>query len=473
MKKIVLFAVAMLIFLGVFLLIFTKQTNRLPFLCKDCNVILITLTNLRYDHMSQNGYLRPTSPNLDNFASESLIFDNAFSHSSWTLPESISIYTSLYPYQHKVMDRYDGSVLSQGTLTLVDLLNDNGYKTAAFTGGFDYSPRFGLTSRFGEYQECKSSEGGLTLEAYGKISCSIPKALEWIENNRDSKFFLHVQGFDTHCPFARAEGDMYDASYADTMDFKKCLWTFGKTDPIERDGKEYYPVYSPTSESRASILLGKEDIDHLVALYDETITLSDMDIGYFLDKIKDMSIEEKTIVIFTSEHGDIFGKQGRFMRGGPLGGTFYDDVLKIPLIMKIPGIISARIDGLVQHIDIMPTLLDLLSLPKSKALEGKSLLPLISQNKEVNQYVFAGSEFSSKEDNLYVTESTRVEAVRNKQWKLIREDVIGTTPEPPIFELYNIENDKEELYNLADTKESMLGDLKLLLSSWSENMRKK
>jgi arylsulfatase A-like enzyme len=198
-----------------------------------------------------------------------------------------------------------------------------------------------------------------------------------------------------------------------------------------------------------------------------------MDIGYFLDKIKDMSIEEKTIVIFTSEHGDIFGKQGRFMRGGPLGGTFYDDVLKIPLIMKIPGIISARIDGLVQHIDIMPTLLDLLSLPKSKALEGKSLLPLISQNKEVNQYVFAGSEFSSKEDNLYVTESTRVEAVRNKQWKLIREDVIGTTPEPPIFELYNIENDKEELYNLADTKESMLGDLKLLLSSWSENMRKK
>ena len=370
------------------------------------------------------------------------------------------------------MNRYDGRVLSGETDTLVDILRDKGYKTAAFTGGFDYNSHFGLTSRFGEYQECKSADSGLTLEAYGKISCTAQKALEWIENNRGSKFFAHVQGFDTHCPFARAKGSMYDADYAGSVDFSKCLWTFDKTDPITKDGKTYYPVYSPTSEGKASILLDEQDIEHLIALYDETITLSDEDMGSFLDAVKNMGLWDNTIIIFTSEHGDMFGKNGRFMRGGPLGGTFYDDVLKIPLIMKIPGITSARIDGLVQHIDIMPTLLDLLSLTKSQVLEGKSLLPLVSQGREVNQYVFAGSEFSPAEDNLYLTERTRVEAVRSKQWKLIKEEVIGPTPQPPAFELYDIENDKEELHNLLSAKEGVFEDLKLRLSDWSEQIRK-
>lgn len=449
-----------------------KQKLDVSYLCKNCNVILITLTNLRYDHMSQNGYSRPTSPNLDKFASESLIFDNAFSHSSWTLPESISLYTSLYPYQHKVMDRYDGSVLSQNTTTLVDLLNDANYKTAAFTGGFDYNPRFGLTNRFGEYNECRNEEEELTLDAYGKISCTAPKALEWIKSNIDSKFFVHLQGFDTHCPFGPARGQMYDPGYEGKVDFSKCLWTFDKSEPILADGKEYYPVYSPTTQGKASVLLGEEDIKHLVALYDESITLSDAVLGSFLDEIKKLGLNDNTVIIFTSEHGDMLGKHGRFMRGGPLGGTFYDDVLKIPLVIKIPGITSARVDGLAQQIDIMPTLLDLLSLPKSQVLEGKSLLPLLSQGREINQYVFAGSEFSPAEDNLYLTENTRVESVRNKRWKLIKEEVLGPTPQPPTFELYDIENDTEELYNLAGIEESILDDLKLRLSDWSYKMRR-
>jgi len=471
MKK-TIFTLLVLAPLAIVFIFFVRTQGERSYGCKDCNVIFITLTNLRYDHLSHNGYFRPTSPNLDAFAKESIVFDNAFSHSSWTLPEAVSLYTSLYPYQHKVMNRYDGRVLSGETDTLVDILHDKGYKTAAFTGGFDYNSHFGLTSRFGEYQECKSADSGLTLEAYGKISCTAQKALEWVKNNRGSKFFVHVQGFDTHCPFARAKGDMYDADYAGSVDFSKCLWTFDKADPVTKDGKKYYPVYSPTSEGKASILLGEGDIEHLVALYDETITLSDEDVDSFLKEIKKMGLYKNTIIVFTSEHGDMFGKQGRFMRGGPLGGTFYDDVLKIPLIMKIPGVTSARIDGLVQHIDIMPTLLDLLSLTKSQVLEGKSLLPLVSQGREVNQYVFAGSEFSPAEDNLYLTESTRVEAVRSKQWKLIKEEVIGPTPQPPTFELYDIANDKEEFYNLIGAGGSVFDDLKLRLSDWSGNMRK-
>lgn len=111
-----------LVFFGIAAAFSVRQTRGISDFtppCKDCNVIVITLTNLRYNQMSQNGYLRPTTPNLDSLAQESLVFNNAFSHSSWTLAEGISLFTSLYPFKHGVMDRYDGSVLSPNIPTFL------------------------------------------------------------------------------------------------------------------------------------------------------------------------------------------------------------------------------------------------------------------------------------------------------------------------------------------------------------------
>ena len=473
--------------------------------CKDCNVILITLTNLRYDHLSQNGYFRPTTPVLDALAEESLVFDNTFSHSSWTLPEGISIYTSLYPYQHGVMDRYGGGVLPQDTLTLVDVMNDNGYTTSAFTGGFDYDPVFGLTNRFGEFELCKrGGDGGegQEVQRYGELTCTIPRAVEWLKNNFSTKFFMHVQGFDAHCPFSQEGGYMYDKDYGGTVDYSKCLWTFGRSEPQTIDGKTYYPVYSPRSEGKASILLGEEDVNHLIALYDESITVSDKLIGSFLEEIEKLGLNDNTIIIFTSEHGDMFGKHGRFMRGGPLRGTFYDDVLHVPFFIKHPKIKPARLDGLVEQIDIAPTLLDFLAIPQEPSFQGKSIVPLIMDAEEIHEYVFAGSEYSPREDNIYFHENTRTEAIRSKKWKLVRETVLGentasSTEGVPVssVELYDMINDKEELHNLAPAieeklskskrllwrlglgpiflseEERILIDLQSRLSSWSEKIR--
>jgi len=492
--------IVFLLFLGLLFVAAPKTTHDLTsdgtpdYACKDCNVILITLTNLSYDHLSQNGYSRPTSPNLDALSKESIVFDNAFSHSSWTLPESISLYTSLYPFQHKVMNRYSGSALAEDIPIFLDVLNDNGYSTAAFTGGFDYNPVFGLTNRFSEYEEC--AEGSEQVDDYGKLTCAVPRALDWIKNNLDKKFFVHAQGYDTHCPFSRAKGSLYDKDYKGTVDYSKCLWTFDKTEPQVIDGKTYYPVYSPTTEGKASVLLGEDDIHHLVALYDETIALSDEAIGSFLDEIKNMGLWDNTIIIFTSEHGDMFGKNGRFMRGGPLRGTFYDDVLHIPLLIKHPKITPARLDGLVEHIDIAPTLLDFLSLPKPSSFQGESLTPLIMRNKEVRDYVFAGSEYKPGEGNLYFADNTRVEAIRGKQFKLIKEIITTSDPPAETLEFYDIINDREELHNLAGViqgrqsafkkfledlgldlifvsqEERIFYDLESRLSRWSESIRK-
>jgi len=442
-------------------------------LCKDCNVILITATNVRYDHLSQNGYFRETSPNLDALAKKSLVFDNAFSQSSWTLPEGISIYTSLYPYQHGIMNRFDGAALLQSDLTLIDILNENEYITAAFTGGFDYNPIFGLTNRFGTYEECKGDSDSAT-SGYGEFSCTISKAINWVKNNSDEKFFMHIQGFNAHCPFSQEGGYIYDKEYDGTVDYSRCLWTFDKSEPEVIDGKPYYRVYSAAKEGegRESTLLDEDDIKHLIALYDESISESDALIGTFLEEIEELGLADNTIIIFTSEHGDMFGKYGRFMRGGPLRGTFYDDVLHIPLLIKHPKAAPALLDGLVEHIDIVPTLLDFLSIPQNPSFQGKSLIPLILKNEEVHQYVFSGSEYNPGDDNDYFTQKTRLEAIRSKEWKLIKESVLSLTSQGPVFELYDIVNDKEELHNLADRGGDVFEDLKSKLSGWSNEMRK-
>ena len=460
--------------------------------CKDCNVILITMTNLRYDHMSLNGYYRLTTPNLDKFAKESLVFDNAFGHSSWTLPESISLYTGLYPYQHGIMNRYDGSKLPVATSTLIDVLNLNGYKTAAFTGGFDYNPEFGLTNRLNEHEECtkglqepsyprqKGPRITVGPSQYGEFNCTIPKAIEWLKTNLSNKFFLHVQGFDVHCPFSQKGGYIYDKDYAGSIDYSGCLWTFDRVKPIIKNNKTFYPVYSAKTGTSSAILLGERDINHLTAVYDEAITFADLAVGQLLYEVRNMGLNDKTIIIFTSEHGDMFGKQGRLMRGGPLRGTFYDDVLHIPLVIKNPKLAAKRIDGLVGHVDLMPTLFDFLGLKqfttagKSQVRLGKSLLPLILQNQEINKYIFAGSEFTPNENNIYFSQKTRADAVRNKEWKLIQETVFDSAMQNnrlQTVELYDIINDKEELRNLADVKKDKVYELQSKLSSWQRKIK--
>lgn len=444
--------------------------------CKDCNIVLITMTNLRYDHMSQNGYFRLTTPNLDELSKGALVFDNAFGHSSWTLPEGISIYTSLYPYQHGVMNRFDGSVLSKNTPTLVDVLKNSGYITAAFTGGFDYNTKFGLTDRFDHYEECTKGQGqnyprqpGPRIggpSKYGEMICTVPKAIDWLRQNIDKKFFVHVQGFDAHCPFSQNGGLTYDKNYKGTVDFSSCLWTFDRTDPQIIDGKTYYKVYADKTSTTKFILLGEEDVKHLIALYDEGITSADQEIGKLLDELKSLGVYNKTIIVFTSEHGDMFGKHGRFMRGGPLRGTFYDDVLHIPLIIKSPKIAPKKINGLVQQIDILPTLLNLLGIQNKLNIQGKSLSPLIFKGKEINNYVFAGSSFDPGANNLYYEKKTRVEAVRDNNWKLIKETVFendGTSQDN--VELFDINKDKKELHNVANSRGDVVSNLKEILNS--------
>lgn len=455
-KKWVLVIVVVLV--GTWWYLRTITRNPAEITCKDCNVILITMTNLRYDHVSGNGYARKTTPTIDALMQHSVVFNNAFSHASWTLPEAMTIYTGLYPFAHGVMNRNEDNVLNPNTTTLVDVLKKSGYTTAIFSGGYDYDASYGLTSRFDVNDPCHASNGAFSgIRDAGGFGCTVPKAIDWLKANGSKKFFMHVQGFDAHCPFNQGE-HFFDPNYRGNVDFSSCLWTFGKTDPVIKNGQEYYPVYSSKNANLDQVWLNQDDIAHLVATYDESISQADALVGQLLQTVDSLGLSKNTIIIFTSEHGDMFGKYGRFMRGGPIVGTLYDDVVHVPLVMRIPGLSTHTLDQLVEQVDMFPTITTLLGITQS----SRSML---SANVG-SEYVYAGSTFTPEEGNLLVKDTTTVSSIRGKEWKLIKN--VNSQTGKTGYELFDLHSDPDELHNVASDNHDMLQKIIIPLTEWEK-----
>ncbi len=458
--------------------------------CEGCNLIIISLTNTRKDHIGIYGYARPTTPNIDEFFKNSLVFENAFAPASWTLPVSASLYTSLFPYSHGVMDRYDGSKLPDEVFTFTEALKENGYSTAGITGGGDYNRSFNINQGFDYYvDETNYADFNIDVEgpeakkaAYLGIERLVPIAEKWLKENKDKKFFLLLQGYDTHCPFKpKAPFDKkFDPDYENSkIDYSNCLWTFEQTEPLHNEkGERYWPVKTWfTKEGIKEFRLKDRDVLHMIALYDGEIAQADAELKNFLKNIKDTGIEQNTIIIFMSEHGDLFGEHGRFMRGGPLRGTFYDPVLNFPFIIKHPAIQEPiRITSLAQTVDILPTFAEMLGIKHAEksAWQGKSLVPAITGEKEVNEYVYAASKYKAK-NNIFFSGLSIVESIRDKDWKLIKEEIFDadTNERKSLgFELYRVSDDPKEEKNLYSPENETAKDLENKLKEGLKRFKK-
>lgn len=448
----------------------------------DYNIIIITLTNLKQDHLSLNGYKRNTSPNIDELAKRSLVFKNAYSVSSWTLPSGISLFSGLYPFTHGVMNRYDGSYFNEETPSLIDALNNYGYETAAFTGGFDYDPIFGLTNRFKKnfYSEPMRSEEWKVVDYdknFGKIASSTQEAIGWLRNYQNSKpFFLFIQGYDTHCPFTPKEkGKFFDPLYENknNIDFSGCIQTRENSQSKEINSEKIWQVFSVTKigQEPKTLFLTNRDVEHLSALYDEEIYEADKNIGNLLKTIKELGIDKKTIIILLSEHGDYLGEHGQFMRGGSIRGTFGEEALRIPLIIHIPGINYKTFDQFVSIVDIAPTVADILKI--NFKTQGISFYPLIKGVKEkIREIVYAGSVFEPGFNNFFFKEKSITEMVREGNWKLIKEIIFNSSNGfiEEKYKLYNLQEDPNENISIASDYQSIVKDLKEKLDNWRKSI---
>ena len=153
------------------------------------SILLINIESLRADHLGAYGYPRQTSPNIDALASEFVRFEWAFTSAPHTAPAQASLLTGLYPSTHGMIS--EGSRLPEAATTLAEALAEAGYATAAFVDGGFLAGELGFDQGFGLYDNSRG-EGLQTI---------VPKALEWIRQHGEDRFFLMVHTYDVHAPY--------------------------------------------------------------------------------------------------------------------------------------------------------------------------------------------------------------------------------------------------------------------------------
>ncbi len=317
------------------------------------NVVLISIDSLRADHLGSYGYSRDTSPNIDRLADEGVLFTQAMSTTSWTLPAHVSMLTGLYPQAHNVLrarERLTGS-----TPTLAEAMSELGYRTAAFVSAPFLNASYGMVRGFDEYDDHSVDYESHAESHTGTTSPRIHAALEqWLRGHGQDPFFVFAHYWDVHYDYAPPPpyDRMFDPDYEGDL---------------TSQGFEDNPRISPEMEPR--------DLAHLEALYDGEIAYTDSYIGKLLDLLAELNVDDRTMVVLTSDHGDEFfehGGKGHFR-------TLYDEVLRVPLILRFPDrrFASNRIDDVVSLVDILPTILDVAGVDTASPVQGRSLIPLI------------------------------------------------------------------------------------------------
>ncbi len=331
-----------------------KEADLSAYKCPDCNVILISIDTFRGDHLTCAGYKKydvDITKNICNFASEGILFTNAMAQASSTEPSHASIFTSTIPSHHQAFNSRNQSI-SNDTITLTEVLQKNNYETAGFTGSGQVSRVYGFNRGFDTYQEHyhpKISDDSKFRDA--KFRDVAREGLEWIRQ-RNKPFFLFLHTYEIHYPYTPNE------TYAKQLDpfYNGTLGTNIALDPHE---------FNKNSSS-----LSKEDLNHIIAMYDAEIMSADNGVGWLISELKKDNIFNKTIIVLTSDHGEEFGEHGRV---AVHAYTLYNELLHVPLILYAPGLKPGVKTNLVRSIDIAPTLLSMLNITIPKTFEGASL----------------------------------------------------------------------------------------------------
>jgi len=314
------------------------------------HVILVSLETLRADHLSCYGYGAPTSPRIDALAAEGVRFETAMANSPETLMSHATLFTSLLPSAHghaKSTQR-----LSSRLPTLAEALRDAGFLTAAFVGNGFLAAIFGYENGFDRYDDGAPRADLLKYDT----ERSFLRAIDFVTGHPDRDTFTFLHTYEIHTAYApppHALALFADSAYSGKVGSVFRLWPdalelFGGGEPDERDVKQ------------------------VVALYDAEVRYADALVGRLLDAIRRSGLEDRTLVVLLSDHGEEFMEHGTLANHGH---TLYEEMLRIPLILRGPGLGRGKVvRGVVSQIDVAPTILEYLGIAPPETFRGESLL---------------------------------------------------------------------------------------------------
>lgn len=383
-------------------------------------MLLIVVDSLRADRLSSYGYGHPTSPNLDRLAADSVRYERAYSQASWTTPSVGSLLSSQYPTRLGI--RSATSALHDGLVLLPEVLRDHGYATAAVVSHEFCSSRWGFDQGF-EYfnEEHMGGHQGVTgldvsHEAIGYLR------ERW---DRRRPFFLMVHYFDPHYSYYEHEG-----------------LTFGADEPYRGEIHSGIPFHRIEKLRRRGELRPR-DVAALERLYASEVAYTDRAIGEVLDYLRSADLYDGAVIVFTADHGDEFLDHGGFGHTK----TLYDEIVRVPLFVKLPGQEPGVERRPVALLDLYPTIVEAAGVAVPSWIEGRSL-------------------HSTGERSVF-TETARKavrQAVVSGRYKLIRTSGAGRV------ELYDVVGDPAETRDLAASEPAVVRRLTRELNAWSRRL---
>jgi arylsulfatase A-like enzyme len=371
------------------------------------NVILISADTLRADRVGAYGYeRRPTSPRIDALARESLVFEVHLAAAPWTTPSHLSLLTGLTPTGHGVTasdralrDALDGERplprLADEVTTLAEVLTAHGWTSAAFTGGATLDPRIGFDQGFGTYDTSM-----VKLD-----DAKMARLFQWIEG-QEEPFFLFWHTFEVHAPYVA--GDFL----SDVLPFPRARALAERLSNLPEKG-------GWKQVRQAKRVMRRHDAytpEVTRALYDGGVRSFDRRLGELLDFLEGRGLDDRTLLVLTSDHGEQLGDTGRPAPYGDgfynvHGHTLYEEMIRVPLIVRRPGSREGRrVPAVTASIDVLPTILDLAGIEAPPGVQGRSLRPLWEGGE-------AWSPAAALSESL--SESEEKKSLRSDRYKLV------------------------------------------------------
>lgn len=394
---------------------------------KKPNIVLFGIDSLRRDHMSAYGYSRLTTPHLDQIAAQGVLYEKHFSPGIPTTPAYASMLTGMDVFGTDVVALRHEGPLGGHVKTLAEVLAESGYNTTCI--GFTGNPSSRGFQTYLDYEAWVPDESGRTPKAQNLNDIAIPE-LERL-TAEDKPFLLFMRHMDPHSP------------YLPPAPFERMFYGSDEKDPANDSMEPVYDFKPFADFLKSWIPAGVTDEAYVRAQYDGAIAYMDACIQSIIEKLTTLGLEEETIVVITSDHGETLYEHDCYFDHHGL----YDCTLVVPLIIKFPGRLPAgtRMEEVTVIADIMPTLLDLAGIDSGIAFDGRSL---------TEQAAGEEPDFMSE---LYLTECTwmRKHGWRTPEWKLIR----ALEPDfhfKPEIELYNLIQDPEENSNVAEQEPELV-----------------
>ena len=402
------------------------------------NILFLMIDTLRADHVGCYGYSKPTTPNIDRLARQSVRFAKVHTAGPWTMPSVMTLFTSLHPSVHGATSFQRKASLK--VTTLAERLKRLGYRhTVGIVSNPTVHARYGFNQGF-DYYDDYSIFFAHELDIFGVddkpqrksiVEAVTSKTLtdmasQWLERHgRDAPWFLFLLYFDPHDRYIppRPWDTRFDPR------------------PAHESRRHPRPV-----RGRKPADVTPDELEHLLALYDGEIGYTDLWLGKLLDRLDALNLADDTLVVLTSDHGEEFLDHGGLLHGR----TLYDELTRGILLLRHLGRLPAGkvVSSPARHVDLTPTLLDFIGARPDPECQGASLLPLIGGKPAPDRPCF-----------LEGTAGTHLRAIVHGRHKLIRDLATG------VEQLHDLTADPSEKSNIATQHPEVCARLGALLDS--------